>query len=197
MNPWWADMRMKMYPKCTLLGWLRMSDVGRSCLTSLGRSVKSRGFQPNDQPAGCCYERPVPQLRLKLGSNLGPTAAKYRLRPCTVTQRNARRINEIYFCLLPWAQGAEASNPLAPTNSSLSPSEKTMSKQEQGEPRAPGFLLCGRQKDSKHTAASTGLRAASHSQDPVMLVHGFLHQSKSEARAPGSFSRKERLGNFW
>jgi hypothetical protein len=51
----------------------------------------------------------------KLGSNLGPNAAKHGRKPCTMTQNKARRTNKIDFLQLPWAQEVWSSNLHAPT----------------------------------------------------------------------------------
>ena len=52
----------------------------------------------------------------KLGSNLGQLSAENGLKPGSVTQNQAKRINEIAFRWLFRDQGVGGSNPLSPTN---------------------------------------------------------------------------------
>ncbi len=54
--------------------------------------------------------------REKLGSNLGQLDAENRVKPWSVTQSQAKRINEIAFLWFLRDQGVGGSNPLAPTN---------------------------------------------------------------------------------
>ena len=56
----------------------------------------------------------------KLGSNLGQLAAENRVKAWSVTQSQAKRINEIVFPLFFRDQGVGGSNPLAPTNLQMS-----------------------------------------------------------------------------
>jgi hypothetical protein len=52
----------------------------------------------------------------KLGSNLGPNAAKHGPKPCIMTQNKAGRTDKIDFLQLPWAQEVWSSNLHAPTS---------------------------------------------------------------------------------
>ena len=52
----------------------------------------------------------------KLGSNLGQLSAENRVKRGSVTQSQAKRINEIAFPWLFRDQGFGGSNPLSPTN---------------------------------------------------------------------------------
>jgi len=54
----------------------------------------------------------------KLGSNLGPITAKNQLKPWSVTQNQAKRINKLVHLFLLRDQGVGGSNPLSPTKSS-------------------------------------------------------------------------------
>jgi hypothetical protein len=55
----------------------------------------------------------------KLGSNLGQLAAENGVKPWSVTQSQAKRINDIAIPLLFRDQGVGGSNPLSPTNTGL------------------------------------------------------------------------------
>jgi len=59
--------------------------------------------------------------REKLGSNLGQLAAKNRVKPWSVTQSQAKRINEIEFLLFLRDQGVGSSNPHIGANNGLRP----------------------------------------------------------------------------
>src|ERR1035437_3043097 len=54
----------------------------------------------------------------RFGSNLGPIIAENRVKPWSVTQNQAKRINEIALRWLLRDQGVGGSNPLSPTISS-------------------------------------------------------------------------------
>ena len=54
--------------------------------------------------------------REKLGSNLGQLGAENPVKPWSVTQSQAKRINEIALLLFLRDQGVGGSNPLSPTN---------------------------------------------------------------------------------
>jgi hypothetical protein len=56
------------------------------------------------------------EFQQKVGSNLGPNAAKLGPKPCIMTQNKARRTNKIDFLQLPWAQEVWSSNLHAPTS---------------------------------------------------------------------------------
>ena len=52
----------------------------------------------------------------KLGSNLGPIAAKLGTKPGTTTQSKAKRTNQIDFLSRLCKQGVAGSNPVTSTN---------------------------------------------------------------------------------
>jgi hypothetical protein len=68
----------------------------------------------------------------QLGSNLGPITAENQLKLGSVTQNQAKRINEIALRWLLRDQAVRGSNPLSPTNSnqqlSKSPGVRGLSK---------------------------------------------------------------------
>ena len=64
----------------------------------------------------------------KLGSDLGPIIAENQLKLGSETQNQAKRINEIALLSLLRDQGVGGSNPLSPTNSNQSLTEKSKPK---------------------------------------------------------------------
>jgi hypothetical protein len=77
-----------------------------------GRQLSQNRHYTQDRFLSC---NPGEFAARKLGSNLGPFTAEYRVKPWSETQNQAKRINNIGYRLLLRDQGVGGSSPLSPT----------------------------------------------------------------------------------
>src|SRR5882762_2412699 len=92
-----------------LIGFFRLLDKW----DRIGKRKKSKGIRAAIRRKTI---RKTQKQQGKLGSKLGQISAENRIKPWSVTQSQAKRINEIALLWLFRDQGVGGSNPLSPTN---------------------------------------------------------------------------------